>query len=269
MFHYYPNAKRLDPTPPESEPIREFATRAPLSSYPSSPSRCLGSTSTMREHGPMFLRIVFTLACQEHLINVFAGLRQAVTVHSMVTYVIRVFLTSFPRPTESFKPSSVLSNRQWVVGILGHFEAMCIIFFLSSIIALIPVLSSVATVAASYRTPLTREGLLQLPLTPGYDYDAILKPVSTLSALSSESFTVLTHPAFPRHSARIKKTDFCDHTVKYVQFILIVGQEPRCLILTSLWVPSDEAHTQATLTSRRNISSFGFLRAEGIQIRTM
>lgn len=28
----------------------------------------------------------------------------------------------------------------------------------------------------------------------------------------SETFTVLRHPAFPRYSTRIKKTDFCDTT---------------------------------------------------------
>lgn len=49
-----------------------------------------------------------------------------------------------------------------------------------------------------------------------YDsYDTgLFSPVDSLSALSTDEFTTLSHPAFPKHSARIKKTDgFCDDTV--------------------------------------------------------
>lgn len=47
-----------------------------------------------------------------------------------------------------------------------------------------------------------------------YDAGLFSPPVDSLSALSTDEFTTLTHPAFPRHSARIKKTDgFCDETV--------------------------------------------------------
>ena len=35
-----------------------------------------------------------------------------------------------------------------------------------------------------------------------------------LDALSSSEYTQLEHPAFARHSVRIKKSDFCDGTVK-------------------------------------------------------
>jgi hypothetical protein len=35
------------------------------------------------------------------------------------------------------------------------------------------------------------------------------------SIISKEDFTVLSHPEFPGHGVRVKKTDFCDPTVKY------------------------------------------------------
>ncbi|KAK7036761.1 hypothetical protein VNI00_011427 [Paramarasmius palmivorus] len=38
-------------------------------------------------------------------------------------------------------------------------------------------------------------------------------PIESLNFLSKAEFTVLRHPLFPKHSARIKKTDFCDPTV--------------------------------------------------------
>ncbi|TFK48038.1 hypothetical protein OE88DRAFT_1665085 [Heliocybe sulcata] len=45
------------------------------------------------------------------------------------------------------------------------------------------------------------------------NYDAgLFTPVGSLSSLGSE-FTTLGHPAFPKHSVRIKKSDFCDGTV--------------------------------------------------------
>lgn len=38
-----------------------------------------------------------------------------------------------------------------------------------------------------------------------------------LSSLAAgEGFITLNHPRFPAHQVRVKKTDFCDPTVKYV-----------------------------------------------------
>jgi len=51
----------------------------------------------------------------------------------------------------------------------------------------------------------------------GVSYDAELyTPLEDFSSLSENGFTTFGHPAFPRHSIRIKKTtsDFCDETVK-------------------------------------------------------
>ncbi|KZT24362.1 alpha/beta-hydrolase [Neolentinus lepideus HHB14362 ss-1] len=44
-----------------------------------------------------------------------------------------------------------------------------------------------------------------------FDPDSF-KPLGQLSALSNE-FTTLGHPAFPKYSVRVKKSDFCDGTV--------------------------------------------------------
>ncbi|PFH45567.1 hypothetical protein AMATHDRAFT_158699 [Amanita thiersii Skay4041] len=46
------------------------------------------------------------------------------------------------------------------------------------------------------------------------NYDAgLFTPLGDLSAMSDDTYTLLTHPAFPSHSVRIKKSDFCDGTV--------------------------------------------------------
>lgn len=44
-----------------------------------------------------------------------------------------------------------------------------------------------------------------------------------LSAIrSTEEYTVLKHAKHPGHSVRVKKTDFCDSTVKYVHLTLFI-----------------------------------------------
>jgi hypothetical protein len=40
------------------------------------------------------------------------------------------------------------------------------------------------------------------------------EPVGQLSSIKSDQWTILRHPVFPKYSARIKQTDFCDTTVK-------------------------------------------------------
>ena len=37
-----------------------------------------------------------------------------------------------------------------------------------------------------------------------------------LSNMKSHEFTTLSHPRFPNHQVRLKKSHFCDPTVKYV-----------------------------------------------------
>ncbi|KAI0058953.1 serine carboxypeptidase [Artomyces pyxidatus] len=40
------------------------------------------------------------------------------------------------------------------------------------------------------------------------------RPLGSLSAVGASEFTTLEHPMFPRHSVRIKQSEFCDTTVK-------------------------------------------------------
>jgi hypothetical protein len=42
----------------------------------------------------------------------------------------------------------------------------------------------------------------------------LFTPFESLSKLSLDSFTSLSHPLFPNYNVRIKKSDFCDGTVK-------------------------------------------------------
>lgn len=41
-------------------------------------------------------------------------------------------------------------------------------------------------------------------------------PVGDLAAIMETQYTVLSHPEFPRYNVRIKKSNFCDGTVKYL-----------------------------------------------------
>jgi hypothetical protein len=55
----------------------------------------------------------------------------------------------------------------------------------------------------------------------GLPYDGgLFTPVEDLSSISDTGFTTFGHPAFPRHSVRIKKTPsgFCDDTIRFAMF---------------------------------------------------
>ncbi|KAJ3888611.1 serine carboxypeptidase [Lentinula edodes] len=62
----------------------------------------------------------------------------------------------------------------------------------------------------------------QVPLTPSLNVNAstsktwtsqFFTPLESLSYVKDSGFSVLGHPFFPKHSVRIKKSDFCDSTV--------------------------------------------------------
>ena len=62
-------------------------------------------------------------------------------------------------------------------------------------------------------------GAAQQPLVIGGNsfghYDAgLFNPVEDLGLLSTSEFTTLGHPAFPNYNVRIKKSDFCDGSVR-------------------------------------------------------
>lgn len=47
------------------------------------------------------------------------------------------------------------------------------------------------------------------------EYDTgLFTPLGDLSLLSTTEFTQLAHPAFPRHSARIKQSHLCNETAR-------------------------------------------------------
>lgn len=86
---------------------------------------------------------------------------------------------------------------------------------------LVSLLASRARSAA--QAPFAAPVLAPTPLIAVLAHEDVTKPhvasgVSTmhLSAVSSgDEYTSLTHPLFPEHGVRIKKTDFCDPTVKF------------------------------------------------------
>lgn len=55
-------------------------------------------------------------------------------------------------------------------------------------------------------------GPVGLGLSPDASFDVKTMHLSSLQA--TESFTTLSHPRFPDHQVRVKKSDFCDPTVK-------------------------------------------------------
>ena len=61
----------------------------------------------------------------------------------------------------------------------------------------------------------------QAPISPGlagaYDEGLFTPVVEDLRELRTEGFTTLQHPAYPKHSVRIKQSKFCDETVKCVR----------------------------------------------------
>lgn len=80
--------------------------------------------------------------------------------------------------------------------------------------------------------------------------------------MHSNSYTTLKHPAFPKHSVRIKKSfDFCDPHVKYVSASLSITRRAITILLYL-------AHTRDILTSKPDISFSISSRAGTILTRT-
>ena len=84
----------------------------------------------------------------------------------------------------------------------------------------------VACVAAAGRQAyLSSHNLGKSNILAGQSYDeGLFTPLESLELLSESQFTTLGHPMFPYHSVRIKKTRFCDETVRYeiaIDFCLI------------------------------------------------
>jgi hypothetical protein len=86
-------------------------------------------------------------------------------------------------------------------------------------------------------------------------------PIEDLSALTEADFAHMGHPLFPRHNVRIKKTAFCDKTVKSVSKVEIILYILTQVVRTAL--------TRDTLMSKHVICSFTFLRVEMIPPKMM
>lgn len=48
-----------------------------------------------------------------------------------------------------------------------------------------------------------------------YDAGLFSPPFSSLSAVPEMEWGILSHPLFPKYSVRLKKSSFCDDTVRY------------------------------------------------------
>ncbi|THU80417.1 peptidase S10, serine carboxypeptidase [Dendrothele bispora CBS 962.96] len=53
--------------------------------------------------------------------------------------------------------------------------------------------------------------------------NSLFTPLGSLSVLKEHEYTTIAHPLFPKYSARIKKSDFCDPTVNVYTGYLDVG----------------------------------------------
>jgi len=100
-----------------------------------------------------------------------------------------------------------------------------------------------------------------VPLSTHHAYDnGLFTPMEDLSTLSETDFTAISHPFFPNVGARIKKTRFCNETVKWAF---------HCIVSNLSVDPSpSSAHTLGTLTFKLSIFSSIFLRADVTQSRT-
>lgn len=92
-----------------------------------------------------------------------------------------------------------------------------------------------------------------------YNHD-LFSPVEDLSNLSENGFTTLAHPAFPRYNVRMKKTSFCDETVKYASSFAQLGSNNRHSYIS--------VHIQVTLILKLVICSSISLRAGTTPTRT-
>jgi hypothetical protein len=76
-------------------------------------------------------------------------------------------------------------------------------------------LSGLHLVAPHQAHSFTNQQPLKLASVP-YDAGLFSPPYSTLSDVPESHWTFLSHPSHPGYGVRVKKSNFCDDTVKYV-----------------------------------------------------
>ena len=112
-------------------------------------------------------------------------------------------------------------------------------------------LACLATVVVSTNTWYYEAGVLNGAPFPSDNFgfnDAPKSTINQLSSIGDSEFTALTHPQFPNHRVRIKKSNFCDPTVK----LALVYHRPSPTI--ALMVPLLAAFTRDTLTLMQVLS---------------
>ncbi|KAJ3556505.1 hypothetical protein NM688_g1992 [Phlebia brevispora] len=76
-----------------------------------------------------------------------------------------------------------------------------------------------ALLATAFRGPALGDGehslLAQTRLGYGSYDTGLFTPLESLSLLKATEYTSLAHPAFPKYQVRIKKSDFCDGSVRF------------------------------------------------------
>lgn len=79
-------------------------------------------------------------------------------------------------------------------------------------------LLAIAAVAGAAQHSFTVQQGVSSDRLAGDQYDAgLFTPLGDLSALSTDVYTILSHPFFPNYNVRIKKSHFCDGTVGWVR----------------------------------------------------
>ena len=104
--------------------------------------------------------------------------------------------------------------------IIRRCSCLCSVMLLSALSSLVAAGVALATYAPIAQMPLEFPALEQ-----------------ELSALSTDEFTAFTHPAYPAHRVRIKRTtDFCNNKAKWARAILRETVVLRALIQVVLWL---------------------------------
>jgi hypothetical protein len=102
-------------------------------------------------------------------------------------------------------------------------------------------------------------------------YDAgLFTPLEDFSSLSETVFTTFGHPAFPRHSIRIKKTpkSFCDNTTRFAVFYFYLSCKCNPY-LTLCCIFYFKVDTRDTLTSKLGTCSSISSKAEMIPTKIL
>lgn len=84
-------------------------------------------------------------------------------------------------------------------------------------LVLVVVASYVLHCVVATQTPFSRQTSYEVPLifaNEQYDAGLFSPPFLSLSALPESEWAILSHPLHPKYSVRVKKTKFCDDTVK-------------------------------------------------------